>query len=188
MNYVRVNYADGNNDGVMIGGNVVINRAPGMGERAEKFPVETGTGEDTQTRTYDIALSYASEQKQMVSRVAAILETEGLKVFFAPDRQGQFAADNMISRFYQIFRYQSRYTAAFVTEDYLRKEYTMFEAESAQLSDRYGRKNHLIPICFGEATLPGLDSDICRIRGDGMREARLAEQILQIIRERDGGQ
>ena len=186
-----VNHVGGNNYGIIIGGNnrgVVTNVVPDTKERSTETPVENGTDASAQTWTYDIALSYASEQERTVSRVAAILETEGLKVFFAPDRQGQFAADNMIARFYRIFRYQSRYAAAFVTEDYLRKDYTLYEAEAAQLPDGHGRKNRLIPIYFGGAALPGLDSDICFVRGDGMREARLAEQILQIIRERDGGQ
>ena len=39
----------------------------------------------------------------------------------------------MFTRLYHIYRYESRYVATFVTEDYLRKFYTMHEAVSAML-------------------------------------------------------
>ena len=130
---------------------------------------------------YDVALSYASEQETLVKQVAKILEAEKLSVFFAPNREGAFLADDMVARFYQIYRYECRFAAAFVTEDYLRKKYTMHEAKSAMLRGRDEDGFHLIPILFGNAVLPGLDGDICRIHGDGLDAVEIAEKIRLII-------
>lgn len=131
--------------------------------------------------TYDVAISYASEQERTVSRVVSILTAEGFHVFFAPDRESEYIADDMIARFYRIYRYESRYVAAFVTEEYLHKDITMHEAATAMLRRREEGRNCLIPIYFEKAVLPNLDPDIHYIRGDGLREVELAEKIRLVL-------
>lgn len=130
---------------------------------------------------YDVAISYASEQERTVSRVVNILTAEGFKVFFAPNRESEYIADDMIARFYRIYRYESRYVAAFVTEEYLHKDITMHEAATAMLRQQEEGRNCLIPIYFERAVLPDLDPDIHYIRGDGLREVEVANKIRLVL-------
>ena len=134
--------------------------------------------------SYDVALSYASEQESLVRRVAKLLKFEGLRVFYAPFDEGKFQGDDMIARFYKIYRYESRYVAAFVTDDYLRKDYTMHEAHSAMFRERDEDGCPLIPILFGDASLPELDPDICRIHADELQAVDIADKIRKIVRNR----
>lgn len=137
---------------------------------------------DEGTPAYDVALSYAGEQAKFVARVAKLLEAENLRVFFAPYREGDFIGEDMYARFYRIYRYESRYVAAFVTTDYLSKEITMHEAATAMLRGRDEKRNCLIPIYFGGASLPNLDPDINYIPADGLREVEVADKIRNVIR------
>lgn len=139
------------------------------------------TGKAEHVFAYDAAISYAGEQEKMASRVAHILTEDGFQVFFATDRQSEYIADDMVTRFYRIYRYESRYVAAFVTEEYLRKDITMHEAATAMLRQREEGRNCLIPIYFGKAVLPNLDPDIHYIRGDGLREVELADKIRLVL-------
>ena len=108
-----------------------------QGAPAQSIPVPgAGAAPPAGEARYDVALSYAGEQERLVSRVAKLLEAEGLRIFFAPYRDDVFIGEDMYARFYQIYRYQSRYVAAFVTADYLRKEITMHEAATAMLRRR----------------------------------------------------
>lgn len=137
------------------------------------------------TFSYDVAISYASEQERIVSRVVNILKVDGFRIFFAPDLESEYIAEDMIAQFYRIYRYESRYVAAFVTEEYLRKDITMHEAKTAMLRRREEGRNCLIPIYFEKAVLPCLDPDINYIRGDGLREVELADKIRSVLLARN---
>lgn len=170
-------------------GNVVINTGTIQGgiaqtsgttvdKKADTAAVDTRSG---QTQRYDVAISYAGEQVHFVKRVADLLKAEGLEVFFAPKREGDFVAEDMIVRLYRLYRYECRFVAAFVTEDYLKKDITMHEAATAMLRSEEEGHNCLIPICFGQARLERLDPDINYICADGLREVELAEKIRAIV-------
>lgn len=136
---------------------------------------------DYQDFSYDVALSYAGEQERFVSRVARLLQAEGLRVFFAPQQEEAFQAEDMITKFYQIYRYQSRYVAAFVTDAYLKKDITMHEAATAILRQKEEGRNCLIPLYFNNVKLEQLGPDINYIQADKLREVEIAEKIRAII-------
>ena len=129
---------------------------------------------------YDVALSYASEQRDTVRRVKKILEADGLHVFYDETNGGELIAQDLYTRLYQVFRYESRYTAVFVSADYLRKDWTMEEADAAMFHNRDVGRNCIIPVCFGDADLPDLDPDIYRIHADGKTAVWIAEQIRRV--------
>lgn len=131
--------------------------------------------------SYDVALSYAGEQEKLVRDVARILEAEGLRVFFAPDCGAEFIGEDMIQRFYRIYRYESLFVAAFVTEDYVRKDITLHEAATAMLRQREEGRNCLIPIYFGSAVLPRLAPNINYIPADGLLAVELADRIRAVV-------
>lgn len=168
-----------NNSGIVFGG---INQSQGSTARIppeQQVPSRTKSAEHP--FTYDVAISYAGEQKEIASRVANILRADHFKVFFAPDRESEYIAEDMIAQFYRIYRYESRYVAAFVTEDYLRKDITMHEARTAMLRRQEEGRNCLIPIYFGKAALPRLDPDIHYIQADDLREVELADKIRSVL-------
>lgn len=168
-------------------GNIVINTGTIQGGitqtqgAVEHADVTAADGGHNREKKYDVALSYAGEQVAFVSRVSKLLEAEGLTVFFAPKREEEFAAEDMIVRFYQIYRYESRYVASFVTKDYLKKDITMHEASTAMLRAREEGHNCLIPIYFEGARLEHLDPDIHYICADGLLAVEVADKIKTIV-------
>jgi len=167
------------NHGIVLG-DITQSQNPRELRKAPEGPiVQAEAGKNT--FAYDVAFSYAGEQERTVSRVASILKADGFNVFFAPDRESEYIAEDMIAQFYRIYRYESRYVAAFVTEEYLRKDFTMHEAATAMLRRCEEGRSCLIPIYFGKAVLPRLDPDINHIRGDGLREVELADKIRIIL-------
>ena len=132
--------------------------------------------------TFDVALSYASEQEKFVSRVEKILKGEGVKVFFAPDCEKEYKAKDMFQKFYEIYRYRSNYVVCFVSKEYLKKDYTMHEYECAFLKNKDVEENRIIVVNFDGSSLPHLDSDINFIDAQKNREVQVADSILRIIR------
>lgn len=132
--------------------------------------------------SFDVALSYASEQEKFVSRVEKILKGEGVKVFFAPDCEKEYKAKDMFQKFYEIYRYRSKYVVCFVSKEYLQKDYTMHEYECAFLKNKDVGENRIIIVNFDGSSLPHLDSDINYIDAQKNREVQVADSILRIIR------
>ncbi len=168
-----------NNSGTILGGIRQSQNSGAVDPSSLQPPLQTKRTESS--FAYDVAISYASEQDRIVSRVVSILRMDGFRVFFAPDQESEYIAEDMIAQFYRVYRYESRYVTAFVTEEYLGKDVTMHEAKTAMLRRREEGRNCLIPIYFGKAVLPQLDPDIHYIRGDGLREVELADKIRSVL-------
>ena len=103
---------------------------------------------------YDIALSFATEEQQLVDKVYHYLKREGMKVFFAPAPECQIdlSAENQREVFYGIFGIESEFVALFISENYIKKEVPIEEASIALAKHR---ANHtVIPICIDGTKLP----------------------------------
>lgn len=132
---------------------------------------------------YDIALSYASEQERYVSRVYEFLKLHGLSVYFAPGNQEDITAENLVQVFYPIFHDQSMMIAAFVSKEYLKKDWTRQEVSIALTRSREEKRNCLIPICFGAARVPGMDPDIHYLNAE-KSEAEIAYFLAEKVKRR----
>ena len=133
-----------------------------------------------------MALSYASEQEVFVNRVSKILKKEGKEVFFAPDCETVYKAKDIFQKFYEIYRYKSKFVACFVSKEYIEKDYTMHEYECAYLKSKDVGENRIIVINFDGSNLPHFDDDINYIDARNNREVQVADIIIKILNESDG--
>lgn len=127
---------------------------------------------------YDLALSYASEQKDYVSSVYKLLKRKGLSVYFAPAYQEELTGIDMTEEFYSIFHDQCLFIAAFVSNEYLQKKRPMAEAAIGQMRSREEGRNCLIPVYWGDARLPDFDPDINFLSAD-----KPAEMVTHYLAE-----
>lgn len=105
---------------------------------------------------YDVAISYSGRQTPFVSRVSRLLKQEGFRVFFAPDCEEEFLAQDMILVFHEIYRRRCLYVAAFISEDYLKSDICMSEISSALLRSKDENRNCLIPVSMADKPLKDL--------------------------------
>lgn len=149
---------------------------------------------------YDVAISYSGRQTPFVSRVAKLLKQEGFRVFFAPDCEEEFLAQDMILVFHEIYRRKCLYVAAFISEDYLKSDICMSEISSALLRSKDENRNCLIPVSMADKPLrdllawhpiPTLNPDIHYIdvhsvNGD-LKEVDVADKIGRIVKKYKAG-
>lgn len=69
-------------------------------------------------KQFEIALSYATEDQNLVEKVYHYLKAEQVNVFFAPSKEGQvfLSGKNQREAFYSIFGKNARYVALFVSK------------------------------------------------------------------------
>ena len=132
---------------------------------------------------FDIALSYASEQRELAESMARTWQQTGYVVFFAPDELHNLVGKSLGIELNQIFENDSRYCVFLVSEAYARKVYTRGEFKAAMSRHTtHPDEGYLIPIRVDDTQLVGLLEDTVYI---DLRETRL-EEACRVVNRRIG--
>jgi GTPase SAR1 family protein len=106
---------------------------------------------------FDVALSFAGEQREYVEQVANILERKGLEVFYDGFKQSQLWGKNLIEYFQEVYYSRSKFCIMFISSDYLRKMWPVHERRSATTRDLEQFGEYILPVIFEDVDVPGLD-------------------------------
>jgi hypothetical protein len=110
---------------------------------------------------YDVALSFAGEQRRYAEGLAEILRANGVRVFYDSFEQAELWGKNLFDYLYNVYSRESRYCIVFVSKEYAEKMWTVHERHSAQERVLLGRKSdYLLPIKVDGTKLPGLPATI----------------------------
>lgn len=103
---------------------------------------------------YDIAISFATENKDIADKVYHYLRAENFSVFFAPSPEAQavLSGKNQREVFYRIFGVEAEYAVLFVSKDYVAKEVPMEEANIA--FSKHKGDGKVIPVYLDGTPLP----------------------------------
>lgn len=106
---------------------------------------------------FDVALSFAGEQREYVEQLANILESKGLRVFYDKFKQSHMWGENLIEYFEEVYYSKSKFCIMFISSDYLRKMWPVHERRSATARDLEQFGGYILPVIFEEVDVPGLD-------------------------------
>src|ERR1700754_70184 len=81
---------------------------------------------------YDVALSFAGEDRVYVEQVATLLREAGLKVFYDGFEEVSLWGKNLYDHLSQVYGQKARYTVMFISRHYANKIWTTHERKSAQ--------------------------------------------------------
>lgn len=107
---------------------------------------------------YDIAFSFASEQKKIVEEFKAELQLLGLKVFVDDDHPELFVFNYVPDVLKQIYDDENTAMLIFLSKDYAKKEFPLYEGHIA--SDRLIKGKKLGIIRVDDTVLPWLPSSL----------------------------
>ena len=130
---------------------------------------------------FDVALSYAGEQREFVNKIANILQGKGIKVFYDEFYQSQMWGKNLIEYFKEVYYSQSKYCIMFISKEYLIKMWPTHERKNATARDLEEFGEYILPVIFEKGLdILGLD----RYRGYLPIWKYSAEDIAQIFIEK----
>jgi hypothetical protein len=127
---------------------------------------------------YDVALSFAGEQRDYVRAVASELTKHAIRVFFDEDNEIALWGKNLAEELQRIYMTASNVVVMFVSEDYARKSWPTHERQSAIARAISERREYILPVRFDSATLPGLDPSLSYLPLENRPPATLAENIM----------
>ena len=120
----------------------------------------TGAGHGCE---WDVALSFASAQRDYVEQVARALQARGLRCFYDADEQidlwGKYLAEELPA----IYAEQAAAVVVFISAEYAARDWTRLERRAALNRAVRERREYVLPARFDDTPLPGLLSDVVAV-------------------------
>jgi hypothetical protein len=126
---------------------------------------------------YDVALSFAGEDRPIAQKLAYLLRERGIRVFYDEFEKAHLWGTNLYDYLTDLYRDRARYCIIFVSEHYERKAWTKVERQAAQARAFLQEKEYILPIQLNDIKLTGMPETVGYI---DMRETRL-EEIAELI-------
>src|ERR1044072_5612257 len=107
---------------------------------------------------FDVALSFAGEDREFVKQVAVFLRENNIRVFYDEDEEVNLWGKDLGDALDEIYRIRSRFVVLFVSESYAKKMWTNHERKSSFARAISEKKEYVLPVRFDETELTGLSS------------------------------
>lgn len=127
---------------------------------------------------YNVALSFAGEEREYVRAVANDLRSKGIDVFFDEYDQVDMWGKDLYEHLHEVYSSKAHYCVIFVSEAYARKNWTTHERRSAQERALRENREYILPARFDSTELPGLLSTVGYIDLRGLSPQEFANVIL----------
>jgi len=127
--------------------------------------------------TYDVALSFAGEDRKYVKQVAMALQASNVKVFYDEFEQADLWGRNLVDHLADIYAKQARFIVIFVSRHYAAKAWTNHERKHAQAGALQRQEDSILPARFDDTVVPGLASTVSYVDLNNTTPAQLAEMI-----------
>jgi hypothetical protein len=133
---------------------------------------------------YDIAVSFAGEQREYVRRTVAICKAKGLRVFFDEDKTNEWWGKNFIQEQRRAYSSQTRFFVPFLSSEYLAKSIPMDEFSSAMMTAVKQGDGYILPVIMGTADVPPelLHPHIGYLRSEAYSPDQLADELVTKVK------
>jgi len=105
---------------------------------------------------YDVAFSFAGEDRDYVDEVAGALKNSGIRVFYDRYEQIDLWGKDLYTHLRDVYQKKARYTVMFISQSYARKLWTNHERESAQARAFTENREYVLPVRFDDTDVPGV--------------------------------
>jgi hypothetical protein len=115
---------------------------------------------EADTPRYDVALSFAGEDRVHARKIAELLRNEGFSVFYDEYEQATLWGRNLYSHLSDVYQNRARYCLMFISVNYARKLWTKRERESAQARAFRESREYILPLRLDSTSLPGIEDTV----------------------------
>lgn len=105
---------------------------------------------------YDVALSFAGEDRSYVEDVANRLTHAGAKVFYDRYEQASLWGEDLYERLTDVYQKKARFTVMFISQHYAAKLWTRLERKAAQARAFTESQGYILPARFDDTDVEGL--------------------------------
>jgi hypothetical protein len=133
----------------------------------------------TQKFKYDVAVSFAGEDRSLVEEFVNILASYHVSVFYDSWEQANLWGKDLYQYLDLIYRQAAEYCVIFVSKHYVEKAWTKHELRSAQARAFQQNSEYILPIKLDETELPGIPGTIAYIDVRQVKIDEVARLLLE---------
>lgn len=133
-------------------------------------------------KPYEIALSFAGEDRTFVDEVARQLQKMGVQVFYDLFETVTLLGKDLAAHFSEIYGKEASYCAMFISNNYAKKAWPQFERQHAQARALTIKREYILPLRLDDSEVPGLPSTIGYLDIRDMTPATVAGILFRKIR------
>ena len=100
---------------------------------------------------YDVAVSFAGEDRTHVSALVKALESRGVEVFYDFNESARLWGKDLELELAQIYAQEARYMVICLSASYPVKDWTRFELEIGKRASKKRPNEYLLPLQIGRA-------------------------------------
>jgi TIR domain len=130
---------------------------------------------------YDVALSFAVEQRWYVELVNSELKALGISTFYDEDWQVDLWGKDLNEAFTEIYSKQAKSVLMFISKEYVEKVWTRVERRAALSRAINEKGEYILPVRFDHTSVPGLPSTVKYIVLQDLSAKQLAHLVCRKI-------
>lgn len=108
------------------------------------------------TYEFDVALSFAGEDREYVEEISEQLKAAGMRVFYDTNYQADMWGEDLVEYLDQVYRVKARYAIIFVSRHYAEKMWPRHERRSALARALEQGTAYVLPVRLDDTPLDGL--------------------------------
>ena len=107
-------------------------------------------------RQYDIALSFAGEDRQYAERLAELLTADGYSVFYDEYERAELWGKDLYTHLSSVYKDQADYCVMFLSKYYAQALWANHELQNAQARAFQENQEYILPIRLDDTEIPGI--------------------------------
>jgi hypothetical protein len=111
---------------------------------------------EAQMRKYDLALSFAGEDRGVAEELNSRLSREGLSVFYDEAERAELWGKDLYTHLSDVYRSKAKYCLMIVSAQYANKLWTNHERKSSQARAFEDSGEYILPLRLDDTEIPGL--------------------------------
>ena len=128
---------------------------------------------------YEIALSFAGEDRSLVEKVATSLRRRRVKVFYDKFEQAKLWGKDLYQYFFEVYSSQSKYCVIFISCHYVSKPWTRHELKAAQSKQLIVSSEYILPVRLDDSQFLGLPETVGYIDARDLSPEGIVEMIME---------
>lgn len=112
------------------------------------------------TYTYDVAVSFAGEDRQIAESIASSLTQRGISVFYDDYEKAELWGKDLYEYLAEVYSSHARYCVMIISVHYAQKLWTNHERRSAQTRAFKEQEEYILPVRLDDSAIPGIHDTV----------------------------
>jgi len=116
--------------------------------------------EKQSSNEYDIAISFAGEDRTIAQSIAEKLKKNGVRVFYDSYEKATLWGKDLYQHLNDVYKNKAKFCLMVISNNYRDKQWTNHERKAAQARAFSQNKEYILPLKLDDTEIPGLNETI----------------------------